>query len=258
MNISYIEYDPVWGDPAANLRNVASLAVSVPDDVDLLVLPEMFTTGFVATSRQEALNVAELPDGPTLKTLGKIARKKHMAIAGSIAVNNSGCLFNQAFFILPSGEIAATYNKRHLFRMGGESSSFNAGSNPAPVVNFNGWRIKLIICYDLRFPVFCRNSEPMYDLLIVVANWPKARQTAWQTLLTARAIENLCYVCGVNRRGSDPEGIDYGANSSFVIDFKGKIISEPSAMSAQLSLDRLNAFRIKFPAHLDADNFTLL
>ena len=257
MRIAYLELDIAWGDVAANLRHVAAQAMAL-NDIDLLVLPEMLSTGFVATNKDEAFAVAENEDhSPTLQSLQNIARHKGFAIAGSIAVRCGNALRNRAFFILPSGEIAATYDKRHLFRMGGETEIFSPGHSPAPIIDYMGWKIKLIVCYDLRFPVFCRNTNCGYDILLVVANWPKPRQAAWHTLLAARALENLCYVCGVNRKGTDPSGIEYGAFSSEIIDYKGKVVSDPTKPVTTLSLEKLREFRLKFPAHLDADEFRL-
>ena len=148
-----------------------------------------------------------------------------------------------------------------MFTFGGEQQVFNAGHTLAPIIRFRGLNIKLIVCYDLRFPVFCRNERNSYDVLLVVANWPVARQQAWQQLLIARAIENECYVAGVNRCGTDPNGIEYGQASSVVVDFKGRIVAKrttsSSLVGAQFLPAELARFREKFPAWRDADDFTI-
>ena len=174
--------------------------------------------------------------------------------------STAGQIYNRAFFIEPNGE-DTFYDKKHLFAFGGEDKVYKAGFTQAPVIRFRGFNVKLIVCYDLRFPVFCRNVNNAYDVLIVVANWPHSRQQAWKQLLIARALENECYVCGVNRSGTDSSGVEYGEGSSFVIDFKGKIIgqrTDGAVIEAELRPDALLQFREKFPAWRDADSFTLL
>jgi predicted amidohydrolase len=182
-----------------------------------------------------------------------------VGIIGSFLANTAAQLYNRAFFIEPNGD-ETYYDKRHLFSFGGEDKVFNHGLTKAPIVRFRGFNIKLVVCYDLRFPVFCRNVKNNYDLLVVIANWPKSREKVWRTLLAARAMENECYVCGVNRCGTDPAGVEYPEGSSLVIDFKGKVIAQrmnSPVITADLSPALLAQFREKFPAWRDADDFTL-
>ncbi|MBR6282900.1 MAG: nitrilase family protein [Muribaculaceae bacterium] len=232
----------------------------LPPGTDLVVLPELFTTGFLTGDRDLAIGLAERNTGDTITQLHRLAAEYQVAIAGSFLAATATQLYNRAFFIEPSGD-DTFYDKRHLFTFGGEQQVFNAGHTLAPIIRFRGLNIKLIVCYDLRFPVFCRNERNSYDVLLVVANWPVARQQAWQQLLIARAIENECYVAGVNRCGTDPNGIEYGQASSVVVDFKGRIVAKrttsSSLVGAQFLPAELARFREKFPAWRDADDFTI-
>lgn len=266
LNIAAIEYDIAWGDKKANLSIVADAISRLPHGIDLVVLPEMFSTGFITESRQRATELAERNTQETMETLKKLSSTHNIAIAGSFLAHTASQLYNRAFFIEP-GNDETFYDKRHLFRMGGESVIYTGGKTMPPQVRFRGWNIKIAICYDLRFPAWCRNRferDKPYDLLLVTANWPKARLHPWKTLLSARAIENLSYVCGVNRSGTDPQGIDYGAGSSGLYDFKG-LACTPQAITVDggkillFTLDRqsLDHFRQKFPAWKDADQFTI-
>lgn len=263
LNIAVIENNIVWADKAANLSKLEQHLKQIPDDIDLVVLPEMFTTGFI-TDRDLADNLAERNTEGSISEIHRLARAKRTAIAGSFLARTAGKLYNRAFFIEPSGD-ETFYDKRHLFRMGGEREVFSEGTTLAPTIRYRGWNIKIVICYDLRFPAWCRCSEhDNYDLLIAVANWPSSRIDAWGTLLAARAIENECYVCGVNRTGRDASGVDYGEKSSGFIDFKGKpivskIVQDESDRIIITSLDyaKLQNFREKFPAWKDADAFDI-
>ena len=254
LRVTLIEDDIVWGDRDANFKQLERNLRNMPEDTDLVVLPELFTTGFMTGDREQAAAVAEWNSGNTLDTLRRLAAQYHVGIIGSFLANTAAQLYNRAFFI------ETYYDKRHLFSFGGEDKVFNRGLTAAPIVRFRGFNIKVVICYDLRFPVFCRNVNNNYDLLVVIANWPKSRETVWRTLLTARAMENECYVCGVNRCGTDPAGVEYPEGSSLIIDFKGKVVAQrmnSPVITADLSPALLAQFREKFPAWRDADKFSL-
>ena len=198
-------------------------------------------------------------DNPVPGYLKQLSQYYNVAIVGSFLASTASQLYNRAFFLEPNDD-EHYYDKRHLFTMSGEQNVYNQGVTAAPIVRFRGMNIKLIVCYDLRFPVFCRNVNNNYDVLLVVANWPKVRLNAWKTLLQARAIENECYVCGVNRCGTDPKGLEYAQGASLIIDFKGKTIGERGIspiIEADLSPADLERFRTKFPAWRDADAFKL-
>ncbi len=259
LRVTLIEDDIVWGDREANIKQLERNMRNMPEDTDLVVLPELFTTGFMTGDREQAAAVAEWNSGETLRTLRGLADRFHVGIIGSFLANTAAQLYNRAFIIEPNGD-ETYYDKRHLFSFGGEDKVFNRGLTKAPIVRFRGFNIKLVVCYDLRFPVFCRNVNNNYDLLVVIANWPKSREKVWRTLLAARAMENECYVCGVNRCGTDPAGVEYPEGSSLVIDFKGKVIAQrmnSPIITADLSPAQLSQFREKFPAWRDADSFTL-
>ena len=259
FNIALIEDNITAANPEENLTQLRRNLLNLPDGTDLVVLPELFTTGFPPT-HEAAAAIAQRNSGDTVTTLHHLAEEFHVAFAGSFLAATASQLYNRAFFIEPNGD-DTFYDKRHLFAPGGETDVFNPGKTLAPVIRYRGFNIKLIICYDLRFPVFCRNRGNEYDLLLVVANWPVARQAAWRTLLTARAIENQCYVCGVNRCGTAPDGLDYGTASTLAIDYKGKTIAQrisSPVIPVELSPAALIDFRDRFPVHRDADPFTLL
>ena len=261
LRVSIFEDNIIWADKAANLAQLKRNMRNMPEDTDLVILPELFTTGFIIDDRDLAASLAERNTGETMSTLHQLANEYRVAFTGTFLAHTAGQLFNRAFFIEPNGE-DTFYDKRHLFAFGGEDKVYKQGVvNQAPIIRYRGFNIKLIVCYDLRFPVFIRNVNNNYDLLIVVANWPKARENAWKTLLMARAIENECYVCGVNRCGTDPQGIEYSEGSSLIIDFKGKIITQRGTspiIAADLSPAPLARFREKFPAWRDADPFRLV
>lgn len=259
LNIVLAENDIAWGDKATNMALLKQQMANLPMGTDLVVLPELFTTGFITGDRDLAASLAERNTGETISTLHALSHEYQVAIAGSFLASTAAQLYNRAFFIEPSGE-ETFYDKRHLFTFGGEDKVFNGGHTQAPIVRYRGFNIKLIVCYDLRFPVFCRNVRNNYDMLLVVANWPLARQAAWKQLLIARALENECFVCGVNRSGTDAAGIDYSEASSLVVDFKGKVIAQRGTgplITAELSPAELERFRDKFPAWRDADTFTI-
>lgn len=248
MKIGIMQRDIIWASPQENLRRTTD-AISRMEPCDLLVLPEMFATGFGASPQQVA-EPAE--DGQVLRWMKQVAREHDCAIAGSVAVKVNAAFRNRLYFVMPDGTVAH-YDKHHLFAYGGEDV-FEAGQERT-VVEWRGVRFMLLVCYDLRFPVWNRNRED-YDCALYVANWPSARMGAWTALLHARAIENQCFVVGVNRVGSDPN-CDYTGDSA-VIDAYGRDIATcPSgtecSATADLDMDRLLAFRKKFPVLKDRD-----
>lgn len=249
----------VWKDKEANLRNLETSMPLIHPETDLLILPETFSTGCPYGDKEEVRPLAERNSGKTVDRLKALAHKYNIAIAGSFIADTGGLLANRAFFIEPSGDEYFA-DKRHLFSMAGENRILSPGDKRLKV-RFRGWNIAMVVCYDIRFPVWCRNADNEYDLLIAVANWPVARIEAWKKLLMARAIENEAYVCGVDCKGTDTKDIVYDG-ASMAVDFKGNDISvaDPGGndfIYATLSLDRLRDFRSKFPAYLDADSFKI-
>lgn len=254
MKLAVLQYDIVWEDKKKNLEYVEEALDRAEVAFDLLVLPEMFATAFTVDN---ANSLAETDDGGTMQTMTKLAMKHKCAICGSFIAKEEGKLYNRAFFVTESGE-RYFYDKRHLFSMGGEGKLFAAGKQNV-LIKYKGWNIRMLICYDLRFPVWSRNERCEYDLLIYMANWPTVRIAAWDTLLKARAIENLSYVCGVNRVGKDGSGFDHNGHSC-VISPKGETElafgdGEAALKVCEIDLDSLQKFRSKFPAWRDADEF---
>jgi len=254
MHLTLLQPTLHWENPTANRAALEEVLFGLPEPTDLIVLPEMFTSGFTMNPAA----VAEPMNLTTFKWLRQMAAQTKAAITGSYVVQEGGRHYNRLLWMEPDGTFA-TYDKRHLFRMAGEEKVYSAGTQRI-VRSWRGWNICPLICYDLRFPVWSRNVGLEYDLLIYVANWPAPRRHAWNTLLQARALENLCYVAGVNRVGADGNGHPYAGDSA-VIDFKGQVQvslgDQPGLIQTTLSLDELRAFRERFPAHLDADTFTL-
>jgi predicted amidohydrolase len=252
MDILLLQTDIEWQSPENNRKHIKNIIDSSPY-ADIIILPEMFTTGFCMSPA----DVAEKADTVTLAWMQNLAGAKKSAIAGSIAVEEDGKYYNRFYFVKPAGDYV-TYNKRHLFSFAGEDREYTAG-NERVIVEYGGFRILLQICYDIRFPVFSRNKGD-YDMIIYVANWPMSRIGAWTALLPARAIENQCYVAGINRAGSDP-ATKYGGKTA-LIDFLGKqeITAESDreeAVLGRVNIQTLNNFRKKFPAFADADKFTV-
>lgn len=249
-----------WCDKEHNLSKLERMLAFVHPATDLLILPETFSTGCPYGDKEEVRPLAERNSGETIEKLKGFAKKYGFAIAGSFLADTGGLLANRAFFIEPSGEEYFA-DKKHLFSMAGEDKILSAG-NKRMKVRYRGWEISMVVCYDIRFPVWCRNKDKEYDLMIAVANWPMARVEAWRKLLMARAIENEAYVCGVDCKGSDSKGIEYDG-CSMAIDYKGNDISvcDPDGnglVYATLSHEKLERFRQKFPAFRDADPFALL
>ena len=254
LKTTIIQTNLHWQNTEANLKMFEDKIFSIFEETDLIILPEMFSTGFT----MDATNNAEKPEGKAFQKMVEWAKNKNCTICGSIIVEEDDNFYNRLYFVKPDGSYQ-TYDKRHLFRMANEDQHYSAGSNKL-IVEYKGWKICPLICYDLRFPVWSRNVNNEYDLLIYIANWPAPRSTAWQTLLKARAAENLSYCIGVNRVGKDENDFRYSGNSA-VIDFKGDIIFENEndeiSHTETLSKTDLENFRNKFPAHLDADEFNI-
>lgn len=243
-----------WEDAAANLKQFTERLVGLRGTTDLVVLPEMFNTGFTMHSAA----VAETMDGPTVSWMREQAAATDAAVYGSVVIVENGSYTNRGLFVKPDGTVIS-YDKRHLFRMSEEHQHFSPGKDRV-VVEWKGWRILLQVCYDLRFPVFSRNRGD-YDLVLYVASWPEVRRYPWSQLLIARAIENLAYVVGVNRVGMDGKGTHF-TGDSVAVDPKGDVLVQLEAGREQVRTLRLQGaalpeFRERFPAHLDADAFTL-
>jgi len=252
LRVTLIQRELQWEEPADNRRAVQELVAELAGRTDLIVLPEMFTTGF----SMNALANAEAPGGETEKWMLGLATELNCAITGSIAVRVGDDVYNRMLFATP--QQLHYYDKRHLFRMAGEHKRYSGGTERV-VVEWRGWRLLLQVCYDLRFPVFSRNRQD-YDLALYVANWPKARSMHWRQLLIARAIENLACVVGVNRIGCDANGLDYNGDS-LAVAADGQLLVDLETASetrtVALSGAELLQYREKFPAHMDADGFTV-
>ena len=279
LSVTIIQTNLFWENPTANLANLEEKMAQIPLPTDLIILPEMFTTGFTMNAKA----VAEPMNFTTFKWLKQQAKRTRAVITGSFIVKDGEYFFNRLIWMRPDGSFE-TYDKRHLFRMGEEDKTFTAGTTRL-IVELKGWRICPLICYDLRFPVWSRNftqeeggkkssylqsntydliphnSYLNYDLLIYVANWPSVRSQVWDTLLQARAIENQSYCIGVNRVGKDGMNLGYAGNSA-VIDFKGNQLfyqkQDEVVNNQMLSKKELEDFRAKFPAYLDADDFEII
>ena len=253
LKVTIIQADLHWHDAEANRQQFAEAIRSLEDSSDLIVLPEMFTTGF----SMDAPELAEAGDGPSVAWMREMAADSGAAVCGSLIIGDNGEYYNRFFCMNPDGK-ETRYDKRHLFRLANEQDHYSEGRD---LVTFeqNGFRICPMICYDLRFPVWSRNRGH-YDVLVYVANCPSRRHFAWQTLLRARAIENLSYCVGVNRVGVDGNELPY-AGGSAIIDYLGQDLADlggsAGAATAVLDLEQLAAFRDRFAFHKDADRFTL-
>lgn len=261
LNVCLFPMNIKWGNKESNLNTLQRACEEIHPDTDLLVLPETFSSGFPSGMKKDDVRVlAERNTESTIDSLKNISRKYNLAIAGTFIANSGGSLYNRAFLIEPSGEETFA-DKRHLFTMAGEHEIFSHGHDRLKV-RFRGWEIAMIVCYDIRFPIWCRNVGNEYDILIACANWPIPRIDAWNKLLYARAIENEAYVLGVNCKGIDNQNFEYDGSSK-IIDFKGKDIAVSTSadspfLYATLSKEKLDRFREKFPAYNDADNFKLI
>ena len=266
LRVTLVQGDTRWHDPEGNRAHYGELIAGLRGKTDLVLLPETFTSGF----SNDAIDRAETMDGPTVAWLRARAAALDAAVCGSVQLRVDDAagghhVFNRLLFATPDGALR-TYDKRHLFRYANEHKRYTAGRDRL-TVEWKGWRICPQVCYDLRFPVFSRNRYDVerpgaldYDLLLYVANWPAARAYPWKTLLRARAIENLCYVAGLNRVGTDGNGLHYSGDSA-VIDFLGHPVSECGeevvVVTTTLQAAELAAHRERFPAMLDGDAFAL-
>lgn len=260
LQITLVQTELRWEDKNANLQMLEEKLSSLRESTHVIVLPEMFSTGFSMKPKV----LAETMDGPTVEWMKKMAKNKRAIVTGSAIIEQAGSYFNRLIWMLPNGQFGH-YDKRHLFAYGEEHLHYKGGQERL-IASVNGWKINLMVCYDLRFPVWSRqqygeSGQFEYDLLIYVANWPERRNTAWKSLLRARAIENQCYVIGVNRVGNDGNGI-YHSGDSMVIDPLGEILfhKEHEEIIQTISLDKthLNNVREKFPFWKDADRFNIL
>lgn len=254
LHIAIFQMDLVWENRPANMSKIDHLLQKVSDSTDIVFLPEMFTTGF----SMKVNELAEPMDGPTMQWLRRHSREKNMAICGSLIIQENNHYYNRLVFVQPDGQVLH-YDKRHLFTMGDEEKHYHKGLQRL-IVNYKGWRICPLICYDLRFPVWSRNHDA-YDLLVYAANWPRQRDEVWNTLLKARAIENQAYVAGINRVGKDGQQIHYSGHSQ-ILDAKGICLAnteteKEAIIQAALSYTELQRFRSVFPVLKDGDTFYL-
>jgi omega-amidase len=280
LTITTIQTSLHWEDKASNLQMLEEKINSIKEKTEIVVLPEMFSTGF----SMQPEKLAETMDGETVQWMKRIAARKRIILTGSVIISDTGLAassgqtryYNRLIWMLPNGQYGI-YNKRHRFAYAGEDEHFSAGTKRL-IASVKGWKINLLVCYDLRFPVWARQAplsdrarpdisgrgaegEAEYDVLIYVANWPERRIHAWKTLLQARAIENQCYVVGVNRTGDDGNNIHY-SGESMIIDPLGEVLyikkDEEDIFTITLDKDYLNSVREKFPFWRDADHFQIL
>ena len=264
LTITTIQTNLIWEERSANLRLLEEKIAGIEEKTEIVVLPEMFSTGF--SMRPEML--AETMEGETVEWMKKVSRENGIILTGSVIIEEEGNYYNRLIWMLPNGQYGH-YDKRHLFAFGEEDKHYSPG-NKRLIASVKGWKINLMVCYDLRFPVWARQAplssrrgdggEVEYDVLIYVANWPERRSHAWKTLLCARAIENQCYVVGVNRVGSDANNIYYSGNS-LIIDPLGQVLyhmaDEEDVNTITLQKDLLEEIRTKFPFWKDADSFNI-
>lgn len=254
LKITIIQSELHWENPEANLKMFTEKIDDIKNQTDLIILPEMFSTGFSMNSE----NLAEPTDGKTFQWMVSQAKKHQSAITGSIIISEKGKYYNRLFFVFPDGNFK-TYDKKHTFTYANEDKAYSKGSKRL-AVNYKGWKICPLVCYDLRFPVWSRNTED-YDVLIYVANWPKVRTVAWETLLRARAIENMAYCIGVNRVGTDGNNHEYIGHSA-VYDVLGKQISSSAfdefTETVALEKEHIVKNRNRFHFLDDQDSFQLL
>ena len=255
LTVAAIQTKLFWEDPQKNYAHLEGHIKGIPDEADLIILPEMFTTGFTMAAEKWA----ETLEGETVKWLRFWAKKKQAAIGGSVIIKEGDKFFNRFLFISPSGEIQY-YDKRHTFTLAGEDKAYASGENEGRIV-YKGWKICLRVCYDLRFPVWSRNTSD-YDVLIYTANWPHTRIHSWDTLLQARAIENMSYCMGINRVGTDGSGLKYPGHTA-IYDYMGEALAQTKPKEegyciSTLSKEKLETVRKKLPFLADRDHFTFL
>lgn len=254
LRISIVQADIVWEDISANLQHFDELLQQLPA-TDVVLLPEMFSTAFSSN----ACALAETTDGATLQTVRRWAAEHDCAIVGSFIAQEDNHYYNRGFFVKPDGS-TQFYDKRHLF-LGGEETYFTPGDKNM-IVSYKGWNLTMAICYDLRFPVWLRNHQLQYDALLVIAEWPTNRQSIFETLLAARAIENQAYVCACNRVGIDGNHLQYSGGSQ-AIDYRGKVMERLTDHAEEirtvvLNKEALENMRKKMPTWKHADNFTFI
>lgn len=258
LTITTIQSNLYWQDKAANLQMLEQKITSIGQKTELVILPEMFSTGF--SMHPEIY--AETMEGATIQWMQRVSKENGIILTGSVIINEEGRYYNRLIWMLPNGQMGQ-YNKRHLFAYAEEDKFYTPG-NKRLIASVKGWKINLQVCYDLRFPVWARQqsneNNTEYDVLIYVANWPEKRSHAWKTLLCARAIENQCYVIGVNRVGNDGNNI-YHSGNSLVIDPLGQVLyhmaDEEDINTITLSKEKLAEVRTRFPFWRDADDFGL-
>lgn len=267
LSITIIQSILHWENKAANLSMFEQKILAIKEKTEVVVLPEMFSTGF---SMQPKL-LAETMDGETVAWMKRMAAQKKIILTGSVIIEEGGNYYNRLLWVLPNGQLGV-YDKRHRFAFAGEDNHYTAGSKRL-IASVKGWKINLQVCYDLRFPVWARQGTstqatpvdeekegPEYDVLIYVANWPERRKHAWKTLLQARAIENQCYTVGVNRAGDDGNNIHYSGDS-MIVDPLGEVLhtkeNEEDVFTIVLQKDKLDEVRNKFPFWKDADAFSI-
>lgn len=258
LAITGIQSNLHWEDPAANLNMFEEKIKSIERKTEIVILPEMFSTGFSMKPEQ----LAETMNGETVKWMRRLAAEKKVIITGSVIIEENDEYFNRLICMLPNGQYGY-YDKRHLFAYAGEDENYTPGSKRL-IASVKGWKINLMICYDLRFPVWARQQVqpegPEFDVIIYVANWPERRIHAWKTLLQARAIENQCYVIGVNRVGKDGNDFNYSGDS-IVADPMGEILyqktNEEDIFTVTLQKEKLEEVRTKLPFWKDGDNFII-
>ncbi|MGH1386034.1 amidohydrolase [Kordia sp.] len=254
LKVALVQTNLIWENPAQNRTQLAEKINTITDVVDIIVLPEMFTSGFTMNPQ----NVAETMDGETITWLKELATSKNAAITGSLVISENGNHYNRSVFVLPSGKIE-TYDKKHTFTLAGEHKVYKAGTSKNSI-EYKGWKICPLICYDLRFPVWARNVED-YDVLLYVANWPKPRVSAWDALLKARAIENMSYCIGVNRVGLDANSLEYCGHSA-AYDVLGEQLTNITSGKEEIEIvtltkEHIATYRNKLKFLDDKDAFTL-
>ncbi len=255
LKVALIQTDLIWENPEKNRENFSKKFKNLSEDVDLTILPEMFTSGFTMNAKA----IAETMQGDTVTWMQQMASKHNTAIVGSIVVTEDNKFYNRLLFVTPNGTLQY-YDKRHTFTLAGEDKVYSTGIKKL-IIDYKGWKICPLICYDLRFPVWSRNTED-YDVLLYVANWPKPRIAAWDALLKARAIENMSYCIGVNRVGIDGLNIEYSGNSA-VYDLFGNEISNVEVHKEQIEIitlqkEHITRYREKLKFLDDSDDFTVL
>lgn len=258
LSITLIQTNLHWEDKPANLARLEQKIMAIPGKTEVVVLPEMFSTGF----SMQAAKLAETMEGDTVQWMKRVAAAKRIILCGSAIIEEAGAFYNRFLWVQPDGKIGF-YDKRHRFAYAGEDNYYTSGDKRM-IVQVKGWKINLQVCYDLRFPVWARQQQdgyPEYDVLLYVANWPERRSLAWKTLLAARAIENQCYVVGVNRVGDDGNGIHYSGDSA-VIDPLGAVLytKNESEDTHTIVLDKQPLLETweKFPFWKDADAFKIM